>query len=769
MIHPYDSTSRTSCCRGFSLLLAAWLLALGAGPAAAQLPGISYTLSPIGSRVYWSDDATLSDDFLYGGELGLGFGQFLEFGGIYLTGNRFETDFSNLSGDNAALLDAIAGLPARDVQVQRYGGKLRVNLGVGRFVPFVTAGTGIIRFNPDGLEDSENIYLNGGAGLTFSVANRYSLSVAGEYLAYRFNVGSTFFSQADLDQLGLSVASFNQQTVYNPALSASLKLYLGGRSREALTDVDRAMVQQFARGNFRLAVEPFYGQIEFADALGFPSSQALVGVQAGFDLGPYVGVRGFYWQATEEQNVFDQGPTSFTQLAFYGAEMDLRIDRQLAGLTPYLVLGGGYMDVGREYEDFSGVRPDSRYFAIGGVGLEVPLVRSIKLQGAVRGLFMSTEDVADVSDPSGVQFSPMYTVGVNFNVGRPGRQPEPVLAGTVDELQAERRIQQSEMEQELARLQARIDSLEAARATPSLAEGRSATQMDTVVVSGAQTAGFAGRTMTIPVPEEGEIYIRFGSPAGASVETVYAPPAVITGSLTPAGFQPAARVDTARAALRDTTVAGGLTAEQVRLIVRQALAEQPQAGLTGDDLQAMEERLEARIARETTQLRTDLQPPPAAGEGEEGETATTTRRDNTVVGTFQQRDLESLWPIIGVRSGEGPEQLLVGARLDYAFPGQRYRLMPELAFGFSDEGVALSALGNVAYPFFGNFVESVQPYVGAGVGLVSDSGIKGLDLTFNLMVGTQYSLPNGMTFFAEYGTLDFFDFNRFLVGYRFSF
>ena len=37
------------------------------------------------------------------------------------------------------------------------------------------------------------------------------------------------------------------------------------------------------------------------------------------------------------------------------------------------------------------------------------------------------------------------------------------------------------------------------------------------------------------------------------------------------------------------------------------------------------------------------------------------------------------------------------------------------------------------------------------------------------MAGAEYTFNDSMTFFAEYGTLDFFDFNRVLFGYRLRF
>jgi len=54
---------------GLALLMAASIK--------AQVQGISYTLSPSGEYVFWSKEAGLSDNFLVGGQLGFGFGQFV--------------------------------------------------------------------------------------------------------------------------------------------------------------------------------------------------------------------------------------------------------------------------------------------------------------------------------------------------------------------------------------------------------------------------------------------------------------------------------------------------------------------------------------------------------------------------------------------------------------------------------------------------------------------------------------------------------------------
>ncbi|NQV72234.1 hypothetical protein HQ496_03850, partial [bacterium] len=110
--------------------------------AEAQVQGISYTLSPTGKYIFFSDDAGLKDGLMYGGELGFGFGKFLELNGTYVLGNGFKTDYSNFSSDVFSpdvLLPADAvtdlnGLPVRKMDLVRYGGKVRINIGSGRFI-----------------------------------------------------------------------------------------------------------------------------------------------------------------------------------------------------------------------------------------------------------------------------------------------------------------------------------------------------------------------------------------------------------------------------------------------------------------------------------------------------------------------------------------------------------------------------------------------------------------------------------------------------------
>ena len=90
---------------------------------------------------------------------------------------------------------------------------------------------------------------------------------------------------------------------------------------------------------------------------------------------------GPYWRATDEDELFDDNPLRFRDMQFYGGELNLRFASDVlgGGLTPYLVLGGGYLNVDDDYEaEGVIVPPDSRFFATGGVGLDVPLSSDTK-------------------------------------------------------------------------------------------------------------------------------------------------------------------------------------------------------------------------------------------------------------------------------------------------------------------------------------------------------------------------------------------------------
>lgn len=714
------------------LYLAGIVCCFVALPAWGQTADLRYTLSPAAKHIYFSNNAGLDEDYLYGGKLGVSFGRFLEVDGVFFLGNGLQTDFSDISEDfltsnltdRQAALNALANLKPRNVDLQQYGGKLRLNLMRGAFVPFITSGAGIIRFAPDELENSDALYASVGAGVTIHMGDRFSLSMSPENISYRYYPASTFLSDRDLKSTELSSENFRRVTVNNLVLSASLQYSFGKRTYRD---------SQYYGDSFDLAVEPFYGQINFSDALDFPASRAVAGINAGFDAGPYIGLRGFYWRDTGQEKVFDENiPAGLGNMTAYGGELNLRLRR---GTTPYLIAGGGYMDTDSDDDSFtgtSGKTPASRYFASGGGGIEVPVSSSIKLMGSIRGLFMST-DANTASRLGDVSTSVMYSASILFQMG--GRDRGRSYEKPVEQVDTEA------IETALSHIWARLDAMEQ---------------------SDSSSVGAGDDILSIRVPETGEVYIRYGDPIMPNAQTVVAPPLILTTD-TLSG-QPADTLSEQPTVVAPATTTGGdLTAEEIRQIIRQELqgleTETLDVGQFILRLQEIEQRLLAMEHRMIDEY--------AADEQEDRDTMETQprRQKMGIVKAFRQLQRVDRMALIGFRMGNGPNQFLLGVRNDYRLPNYSMRLLPEASVGLFN-GISFNVMGNIAFPILGRWVTPVQPYAGAGIGIDTRRVLSGLEVVFNLLAGVEYSLFKNITAFSEFNTQDLFDTSRLYFGVR---
>ncbi len=793
--------------RAAALLLSGAFLLSAAQPATAQFRDVAYTLEPTVSGVFESDDGAFQNAPLYGGALGLSFGRRLQVSGEYLFNTDTRSDFSQI--------EELSGLLNRDLDVRRYGGRLRLNLYDRSVLPYLTAGTGILQFDPDGADLSRTVYAIGGAGLTFEAQNRYRVSVGGEVLSYRYDPIRAFLGSNATDFEG------GHRLVRSPSLTASLSLYLGGRSLSEQTIVDQRMQDQFGSGGLRgvqLFVQPFYGRVAFNEALGFPKDQNLTGVNAGLEFGPYVGLRGFYWRGTTGDDLFDDVGGGFEDMELYGSELRIRLNTELGrGFVPYATVGGGYLNLLGGYEDDipeGAAVPKDRFFATGGGGLEVPLTRTIKASGGVRSLFSSNPDANGAGAPDQkIYGSLMYSAGLEFRIGG-GRAPapsppseppppvrEPTATQPVPDTQrapaappdraAERLSRPARADTaaaERATLLARVDSLE-----QSLDRLRTE-QPDRAPApkSAERPSNVSDRAMTIPVPEVGEVYVRYGGdeavpPSGQRDTTG-------TASATPADLE-----RQIREALRDELQAqtpsdtSSLSGAEIERIIRRVLRDVEEGESTGAtrelDLQQREEqqrqiqRMEEELADLRRQLRrqseeglrtrreaADRPSPPPPTQTRSGEVTD----DTDSVPFYRQtlgRPLTYVVPVTGFRVGEGPDQLQIGVRGDYRMdPESRLHLLPELAIGLGGRTTG-SLLFNGAYTFLEDQTlrwtnAPLEPYAGIGLGLLSNGGLA-FEIVGNLMLGTSYRFRNGQTGFIELSTLDLFDTNRIAVGYRF--
>ena len=119
----------------------------------AQVNDLSFTISPTTEYVWWDDNAGLENDILYGGTVGFGFGEFLELRGIFQTSRNLSTNFSSYGLDNYS--DEI--FVSQDIDLNRYGGELKINFSNKNLSPYLTLGTGIQSLKPQNSKTFDQI------------------------------------------------------------------------------------------------------------------------------------------------------------------------------------------------------------------------------------------------------------------------------------------------------------------------------------------------------------------------------------------------------------------------------------------------------------------------------------------------------------------------------------------------------------------------------------------------------------------------------------
>lgn len=397
----------------------------------AQVSGLSYTLSPYAEQTWTNDRSGIKNGIMGGAMLGMGFGEFVELRGNYARGFGFQTDLAKF-GFDVSDAQVLAYTP-RDIDFSRYGGELKLNLSKGAFLPYLTLGTGIQSIGYDSLNTSKQIYLNAGLGVKFSAGDRYTIGLQAINSRYNYSAVNSLMDDSEREAYGLIKEEFLSEPISNWALRASLVLYLGGRKPGEVTDIDKAYWDNFS-GGFRglnVPVEFQVSKMNFHEDLPFRDTW-MAGGSAGLNFGPLVGVRGFYWRAIE-----DGTTTSFDDLAMYGAEARFLLNEG-KGFTPWLTIGAGNINVGEEYVgqfiDTVGVTGiDSKGFAMGGLGIDLPFSKYVKATGFVRSILTTSQNFEDVTLPEELKSSWNYGVSLNFVLGRNKEKIEVVKQSAFDD------------------------------------------------------------------------------------------------------------------------------------------------------------------------------------------------------------------------------------------------------------------------------------------------------------------------------------------------
>lgn len=391
--------------------------------ALAQVKGISYSISPVGEYLDWEKNTGISNGFMVGGNLGFGFGEFVELRGTYLQSLDMKRNFGPLD------LKELQGveLSQPGIDVTRWGGDLKLNLSRGSVVPFLTAGTGVQTFKSDSLATYKNIYVSLGGGLQFVVADRYTLGIQAVNTSFNDSPVRNLTTAAERDANGLAVADYDNELLKNWSVRASLSFYLGGRRPGELTDLDKAYLNNFS-GGFSLPIEVTAGQLDFDKALPYANTK-YVGAATGFNFGPYVGLRGYYWRAMDTDYF-----SSFDKLAVYGGEGKFKLANG-QGLTPSINIGGGVIDALKGYE-VNGVELDekNRPFVSGGLGLDIPFGRAFKLTAYGKALLTSNDPLENATNPDELATSWAYGLSANLIIGNGVKNVQAEKEESYDEL-----------------------------------------------------------------------------------------------------------------------------------------------------------------------------------------------------------------------------------------------------------------------------------------------------------------------------------------------
>lgn len=377
----------------------------------AQVKDISFAIAPTAEYVWWNKKSAIENGFMAGGYVGFGFGRNLELLGSYSQSLGLKSTIDGFSApDN--IKNAFV---STDVDVRRWGGELKGNIPMAySFQPYVTLGSGIqtIKANEVG---QDAVYFTFGLGAKFNLARRLTLNVQAK--GSRFNLDASNILHKTSEP---RTSTYNQwitnnvsdKNMFNWSVGAGLQLYLGGRNPNELTELDHSYTNL---KSFKFVLAPSLGYINFDNDNNFRNAY-LAGASLGFDFTEYIGIRGFYYQAMNDEKI----SSSFDKLSLYGADFSARLNVS-NGVVPYITVGGGYLKAGNGYQGkVATVENESGIFAKGGVGLAIPLGKHLELFGAANLLYTTNNENATnaLKSPDKLQTNILYNAGIRIKFAK---------------------------------------------------------------------------------------------------------------------------------------------------------------------------------------------------------------------------------------------------------------------------------------------------------------------------------------------------------------
>lgn len=409
------------------------LLALAAffiTPAKAQVEDVSLIVTPTGGYNWFDKKSTIDNGFMYGGQVGFGFGKIIELRGIYERSANLKQNFGKYEKDIQGVFPGF-NFQGRNVKVTRIGGEFKANIPTGIVSPYILVGTGVQTFKkesntasvPD--EKLENLYGNAGLGFKVNLGQRVTFNVEGRGYVYNMNASSFLYDPSGNSSFDDWINNQERQRMFNWGLNAGLQFYLGGRNEKYLSPLDKAYLSRFNNSvkGVHVSLAPVAAYMNFNEKSGFKSTTFLGGdLEVNFS--DFVGLKGYYYQAAN----ISKDRFRFDYLSMFGLDFIGRLNVP-RGIVPYVTVGGGYLYVQDGYAGKENIFvpgtfevPKSAYYAKGGVGLEIPLSTHVGIFGSANILYTIDEkeqtDVLGIRSVDQLRQHQMYNGGIRIKIGK---------------------------------------------------------------------------------------------------------------------------------------------------------------------------------------------------------------------------------------------------------------------------------------------------------------------------------------------------------------
>ncbi|MFT5885164.1 MAG: hypothetical protein ACI9IP_001624 [Arcticibacterium sp.] len=740
-----------------------------------QVSGLSYTFSPSVEYQNWDTKLGISNGLLVGGQVGFGFGQYLELRANYMQTLNTTRDFSALVNVpfNQRYLDSL------NVDLNRWGGELKMNLSNKAVVPFLTVGTGIQRASLDTLKDIKNVYFNLGGGIQFSINDRYTLSVEAKNNYINSSPIRSFTTSSEKEIYEINNSDYPNSQLQNWSYRASLIFYLGGNKPSSLTDTDKAYLETFSSGfsSISFPIEIATGQVNFSKDLGL-GDRKFTGVSSGFNFGPYVGIRGFYWRSNTDGYF-----SKIDRLAIYGGEGKFKLGAG-QGLNPYLTVGGGKIDALSNFELVNDEDFKDSPFVSGGFGIDLPFSKFIKLSAFAKAMVTSNSILETAENANDLSTSMAYGLQLNLAIGKSKRKVEETLTTSYDDLVnaalVEERAKTAEV---IMGYQKRIERLESQISERDLKNNT------------AKNAGFsksekeAERSqMELKVEKLSRLLeLEKGTPDALR-------PTDLSGITELIKTENKENMERVKELLGLESQRNTLFYEQLKSLLESTKSEVlKMSNSNEDDLDNIESNineLDRKLNRiESVKGTSNGEPASSKAVGQvlnnasqenseilasESFYLSETQRaflekDTSQIGFFSNLNYTGSSAFGGINIGGNPTANL-GLRWHYKIGNSSFYAMPETFFGFgnpSSFGLFLNMVKEINIKGAKNF----SPYIGLGGGFlkIGEKGTDVIKLTSNVVIGAHLFKVAGGKFYVDLSGRSFFKHNQFVAGYRLPF